>query len=722
MKASVSRLCGAAVLLSLAVSSAAFHDHAAALDTAGVQRRLGIDIESSMFDTGPYVVRAVSSNAEWTAVSFSVGGSYLLHAGGSPSRSIPDEEVDVVTDDGEHVFRVERSGSLPAVSEVVETRVGGAERRILLDLPVEYFAESVLDVDRSRSTAVVAVESWSPGSASAKTALVDLRSGSLVTPLPGGLPGTDHGSNWARLSDDGTVVVYNRFVAPSVPSIATWNRSTGERTTTDPLSSVYRVSDNGQWAATTADLATTGLTALLVHLPTGLELEIPIGDVDDVDVQATDEGRVFLLSKRAGGDHVLSAWDPGDASPTALTTGPPGSVAAVSFWPSADGTRVVFDGSDETYLRRPFVTDLPSVVVPNATAIVQPAETYCFAARGAEPGDVVAVNLTPVAAATAGYATMHSSNDGAGETSSANFDLGTVDPNVSFAVVGDDGDICVSNSIHGAVHLVADEIVIGDATKFRTPTDAGSRRLADTRIGLGGPRLVPNEQRCISAAGAAGEFAITNVTPVLATTAGFGTMHSSDVDAGATSNVNFGAGTVDPNIAIVEIGSDGRICFTNSEHGQVDIVIDQLLIVGDEVFSAPTSSGAERLADTRIGQGGPRIAPNETRCVAVVGAEGGDWVGVNVTPVLAATAGFGTMHSSDDPASPTSSVNFAAGTVDPNVAFTQVGNDGEICFTNSEHGEVDLVLDQLIVGSPDVFRQPSDNGSVRLADTRLARF
>jgi hypothetical protein len=238
------------------------------------------------------------------------------------------------------------------------------------------------------------------------------------------------------------------------------------------------------------------------------------------------------------------------------------------------------------------------------------------------------------------------------------------------------------------------------------------------RVPDGGPVIAPSEARCTAAVGAEpGDYVSVNITPVLATTAGHGTMHSSDTSAGRTSNVNFGPGTVDPNTAIVQVGTDGEICFTNSKDGPVHLVLDQLTVVDPSVIGLPTPDGAARLTDTRTDSVGV-IRADETRCTGAVGAEPGDYVSVNITPVLATTAGHGTMHSSDTSAGRTSNVNFGPGTVDPNTAIVQVGTDGEICFTNSKDGPVHLVLDQLTVIDPSVIGLPTPSGAVRLTDTR----
>lgn len=113
------------------------------------------------------------------------------------------------------------------------------------------------------------------------------------------------------------------------------------------------------------------------------------------------------------------------------------------------------------------------------------------------------------------------------------------------------------------------------------------------------------------------------------------------------------------------------------------------------MFSLPTADGAARLVDTRLTN--TPVAAASTRCVPAVGADPGDYITVNVTPVEATTFGHGTIHSSDDPAGDTSNVNFGPGTVDPNTTTVHVGTDGNICFTNSIHGPVHLIIDELIV-------------------------
>lgn len=149
-------------------------------------------------------------------------------------------------------------------------------------------------------------------------------------------------------------------------------------------------------------------------------------------------------------------------------------------------------------------------------------------------------------------------------------------------------------------------------------------------------------------------------------------------------------------------------------------VVDQLVIASASTFSLPTADSAERLLDTRVA--GSPLGSNARRRVTTVGTSPGDWVVVNATPVLATTPGFGTGHSSDDDAGATSNVNFGPGTIDPNIAIAKVGSDSKVSFTNSDHGSVHLVLDQLVNADAAAFSRATGDGAKRLTDTRIARF
>ena len=67
--------------------------------------------------------------------------------------------------------------------------------------------------------------------------------------------------------------------------------------------------------------------------------------------------------------------------------------------------------------------------------------------------------------------------------------------------------------------------------------------------------LRSNVPLAIAVAGATGDVAVVNLTPVSATGPGNGLLVSSDVAAApVASNVNYAPGTVDPNVAMAPIG------------------------------------------------------------------------------------------------------------------------------------------------------------------------
>ena len=121
------------------------------------------------------------------------------------------------------------------------------------------------------------------------------------------------------------------------------------------------------------------------------------------------------------------------------------------------------------------------------------------------------------------------------------FGPGTFDPNVGAAVVGQSGEVCFANSVHGDVDLVADPQLLLNPTTF-TAT-ASPVRQVDTRVGLGGSRLAPNETRCFAVEGTPGDVVFVNLTPVLASAPGFGVLRSSPPSTPTPgSSVNFGPG------------------------------------------------------------------------------------------------------------------------------------------------------------------------------------
>lgn len=482
-----------------------------------------------------------------------------------------------------------------------------------------------------------------------------------------------------------------------------------------------------EWAGFVADAG-----IFVRNLSSGATYQVPVDRtlVDQYDVGPN--GRVALIAHPTDGLTGLYVWQPGFAKivPVAAPIPPRDSADFQTVVNttnpaqrilSSDGNSAVFTVTGHDLSGNgPMATRIYRV---DLTGFVDPARlpagaSVCADATGASPGQFVGVNITPPFAGGAGWGVLHSSDNPAGSTSSVNFVAGPANPNVAFARVGANGKVCYTNSPLAASHLVLDEMIVGDANALAQPTPTGSVRLIDTRDGDRGV-LAPGESICVAAVGAqAGDIVGVNITPVGASAPGYGTLHSSDNPAGETSSVNFGAADTNPNMGFVKVGADGKICYTNSPLATSHVVLDEMIVGKSSAFAAPSPTGAVRIVDTREGRGGATLAPNVTICAPAVGAQPGDFVAVNLTPTRSSGPGDGVLHSSDDPAGGTSSVNFVANSANPNLGFAKVGTDGKICFTNSNSATTDIVLDEVAVMSPAAFAPPSPTGAVRILDTR----
>jgi hypothetical protein len=224
----------------------------------------------------------------------------------------------------------------------------------------------------------------------------------------------------------------------------------------------------------------------------------------------------------------------------------------------------------------------------------------CFAVAGT-PGDGAVVNLTPVAPSAPGDGVLTSSAVAARpEASNVNYRPGSVDPNVAIAPIGDDGRVCFHASAGASVHLVADHLGTIAADAFR-PTDADGvpDRRIDTRAS--GRPIAAGGSRCFAVRGEPRDAVVVNLTPVLAGATGDGLLVGSDVTGRpGASNVNYGPGTVDPNVAIARIGPDGEVCFRASTQTSVHLVADVLGTIDGSVVVWPTTTGTPmRRLDTR---------------------------------------------------------------------------------------------------------------------------
>jgi hypothetical protein len=222
-------------------------------------------------------------------------------------------------------------------------------------------------------------------------------------------------------------------------------------------------------------------------------------------------------------------------------------------------------------------------------------------------------------------------------------------------------------------------------------------RVLDTRFGTGAPKapVGPDGTLEVNMLGTAGipasgvSAVVLNLTVTGATAPSFLTVWPSGTARPNVSSINFVAGTNRANLVTVPVGSigadAGKISIWNPA-GTVQVVAD---VMGYYKSDAATTGGGyyqtelipNRLLDTReAGSGGP-LAPGESVPVTVdynffPGLELNAHVralAVNITAVNPTKKGFLAAYDGGSVLPTTSTVNFAAGTVTPNMAIVPVG-------------------------------------------------
>ena len=446
--------------------------------------------------------------------------------------------------------------------------------------------------------------------------------------------------------------------------------------------------------------------------------------VDAVVAEARRQGvpHVVWLTYRVAGNnagiyrsHNSVLWQKATQYPELTIADWASYSAGRSSWVAADGLHLTGSGARAMAdLIRVALAGLPLPGPPP----LEPGADACFAVAGAAGGGAI-VNLTPVEARAPGHGVLTSSAvPGSDNASNVNYAPGTVDPNLGVAPIGSDGAVCYRNADITRVHLVADHLatIAPDAYTAARQDGLPDRRLGTRTTGV---RVAPGGHVCFAVSGAPGDAALVNLTPVLAGGPGHGVLTSTPDDPAAdASNVNFTAGSVDPNLAVAPIGPAGQVCFHASEHHAVDLVADHLGTIAGTVFTPAAEDGTpDRSVDTR---NGAPVPPGGRVCFDVEGAPG-DAAIVNLTPVQATTAGHGVLVSSSVATAPTAShVNFRPGSVDPNVALAPIGTDGRVCWINSEHASVHLVADVLgVVDASAVVWPNADGAPDRRIDTRV---
>ena len=330
----------------------------------------------------------------------------------------------------------------------------------------------------------------------------------------------------------------------------------------------------------------------------------------------------------------------------------------------------------------------------------------------------VLLNLTAVEPPTSGYITVGPRPAGTGDVfndqftygswpnaSNLNTQPGQTVPNLVLARVGAGGKIRLYN-FNYPTHMVADVAGWFD-TNALTSTSRGSsffgvppQRVLDTRNGIGeasavsGGKFAPLDSRTFTIAGVAGvpnnvESVVLNITAVSPTGTGWVTAYPDNTTRPDASNLNLNPGSDRSNLAVVKVGSNGKIRLFVAEAGThliVDVFGYFKAAVGAE--GRTTTINPTRIFDTRNGIGTTKALMNagQTRPVQVAGAFGipsnATAVYLNVTSVNASAWGWLAIWPTGLPMPTSSNVNFPGGSIVPNMAIVQLGTGGTLQIYN----------------------------------------
>jgi hypothetical protein len=338
------------------------------------------------------------------------------------------------------------------------------------------------------------------------------------------------------------------------------------------------------------------------------------------------------------------------------------------------------------------------------------------------PGGIsaVALNITAVGPAAAGFVTVWPCDVARPDASNLNFATGSVVANGVIAPVGASGRVCFWTSAQ-TDFLVDIAGWYAPSTPTRpTFTGATPTRVVDTRNGIGAPRAritpgavltVPIGGRSLRLVDASpvivpsnATAVAVNVTAVSPAAAGFITVWPCGTTRPTTSNVNFLAGSVVANSVVAPLGAGGSVCVSSDQ--TTDVLVDVLGWFGGGPAPAFVGVLPDRLVDTRNAIGGPaglvtpatpRAVPIRGRTVLVNGVAqrvpaDASAVALNVTIVGSRAAGFATVWPCGTARPDTSNVNFPAGGTVANGVVAPIGPDGSVCvFTSADaHLLVDI--------------------------------
>ncbi|MCU1392024.1 MAG: N-acetylmuramoyl-L-alanine amidase [Ilumatobacteraceae bacterium] len=399
----------------------------------------------------------------------------------------------------------------------------------------------------------------------------------------------------------------------------------------------------------------------------------------------TTGATITVTSSTAGGNLTISVSLPPSLTTTTTTstTTTPGSPTGSTSFVAVQPERLLETRTSEGQIGY-------SGAKPAAGQTVTLKVTGVGNANVPSTAVAVALNVTGVDATDNGFVTVYPCGGARPTASNLNLVKGGTTPNTVITKIGTGGAVCLYTQT--GADLVAD--ISGYFRPSTSFVAVQPERLLETRSSLGqvgytgakpGAGQIVHLQ--IAGAGstqvpASATAAVLNITGVGATADGFVTAWPCDQAQPNASNLNLVAGATTPNLAIVKLSADGKVCLFTQ--GGADLLVDVSgYFVGASAF---TSTSPTRLLDTRppgLGYTGTKPAADQTVTVTAVDAAHlatTAAVVLNVTGVDATATGFVTVYPCGSPRPTASNLNLVAGATTPNLVLVRVGNGGTVCI------------------------------------------
>jgi hypothetical protein len=320
-----------------------------------------------------------------------------------------------------------------------------------------------------------------------------------------------------------------------------------------------------------------------------------------------------------------------------------------------------------------------------------------------DDAEAVALNLAVTAGRAPGFLAAFPCDRGLPTVANLNYVSHQTVSAAAIVPLDGSGKVCVFNST--ATQLIVD--VMGSFDSGGVYQRVTPDRLRDTRD-TGGHAGGTELRLTMPAPFDDVDGVVLNVTAVAGPTAGFVNVYRCGDPIPTTSNLNFGPGSIVPNVAVAAPSAAGEVCFRPNQ--PADLVVDLFGgFDGDGVDVADPRRGL----DTREPEGAPKPAAGSVIRVAT-GVTGAAAAFVNVTATQPDLGGFLSVFTCDRTPPPTANLNFTAGQTIGNFAVVEPNAAGEVCvFTSAPTHVVVDVMGTLGSGF-DGLPQP-----VRAFDSRL---